>query len=150
MKIRDAMHAPAHTCRATTTLEEAARRMLIDDVGTMVVVDESETPIGILTDRDLGVRGYTRRLTGDAYVGDVMSHAVVTVAADQDVFDAASTMAARGIRRLPVLDDEQVVGVIALDDLTQLLGKEMGELARAVSAQADARHYAGWSSWDAR
>lgn len=149
MRIRDAMHQPAQTCTAETTLAEAARRMMVDEVGTIVVVDAVGAPEGLLTDRDLAVRGYSRGLTGDAAVADVMTHAIVTIDPDGDVFDAAATMAARGIRRLPVVADGLVVGVIAIDDLTQLIGKEVGEVARALSAQSDPRHAAGWSSWDA-
>lgn len=148
MKIRDVMHHPAQTCTGQTTLTEAARRLLVRDVGTLVVVDDAGSPAGVITDRDLGVKGYARRLPPDAPVAAVMSHDIVTVDPDGDVFEAAAAMAARGIRRLPVVEAGSVVGVIALDDLTQLVGKEAGELARAVAAQSDPRHYAGWTTWD--
>ena len=149
MKIRALMHKPPRTCAGTTTLAEAARQMMAEDVGALIVISGDRTPEGIVTDRDLALRGYSRGLAADAKVAEVMTRAIVTIEADSDVFEAAATMAARGVRRLPVIDDETVIGVIALDDLTQLLGKEAGELSRAIEAQSDPRHYAGWTSWDA-
>jgi CBS domain-containing protein len=149
MKVRDVMHSPPQTCSPDALLSQAASQMLVAEVGTIVVVDGTGAPIGMVTDRDLGVRGYARGLAGDtATVSDVMSHALVTANGDADVFDAAATMAARGIRRLPVVDGGRLVGMVALDDLTLLLSKETAEIARAVAAQADAGRYAGWSDWD--
>lgn len=130
MRIRDVMHEPVQTCSSATTLTEAARRMTVAEVGALVVVDEQQRPVGVVTDRDLALRG------------------VVTAGVDDDVFEAASTMAARGVRRLAVLDAGRLAGVISLDDLSILLSHEMADIGRAVAAQADTRHYAGWAGWD--
>jgi CBS domain-containing protein len=148
MKVRDVMHSPPETCGPETTLTEAARKLLVTEVGMLVVADEEGRPVGVLTDRDLAVRGYARSLAGESTVAEVMSHEVLIARLEDDVFEATALMAARGVRRLPVVDGGAVRGVIALDDLTLLLSKEATDVARAVAAQSKAGRYGGWSDWD--
>jgi signal-transduction protein with cAMP-binding, CBS, and nucleotidyltransferase domain len=148
MKVRDVMHSPSETCRADTTLMEAARKLLVAEVGMLVVTDDDGHPVGVVTDRDLALRGYARGLAAESTVAKVMSHEVVMARLDDDVFEATALMAARGIRRLPVVDGRAVEGVIALDDLTLLLSRETADVARAVAAQSNAGRYGGWSDWD--
>lgn len=149
MKVRELMHKPAATCPRDMALAEVARLMDVSGLGTLVVVGDDGRPTGIVTDRDLATKGYARGMPGSALVDEVMTHTVVTIDAGVDVFDAAAMMASRGVRRLPVVEAGAVVGMIAVDDLTLLLSREVSEVARAVAAQADRAHYAGWGDWDA-
>lgn len=149
MKVRELMHTPVVTCGAETTLVQAGRAMADAAVGTIVTVSAEGHPMGIITDRDLAVKGYGRDLPGWTTVGRIMTHAVFTAPADADVHEAVKVMGAHGVRRLPVVDgDGALVGVVAFDDILVHLAHEADELARAVVAQTDTGHYGGWSGWD--
>lgn len=116
MKISDAMSAPATTVPARTSLAEAARLMDESGVGSVLVVEGGALQ-GIVTDRDLAVRGLGRGLGSETSVEEVMSPRVITVSADADIYAAYRLLRRSGVRRLPVLDEHQVVGVLTVDDL---------------------------------
>jgi CBS domain-containing protein len=107
------------TVDVNATAVEAAKVMRDDSVGDVVVIDEG-TVNGIVTDRDIVIRGiaagHDPALTP---VGEISSRDLTTVAADADAEDAVTLMRERAIRRLPVTDNGQVVGVIAIGDLAQ-------------------------------
>jgi CBS domain-containing protein len=129
------MHSPVCACSPTTTLSIAAREMETNNVGSLVVIDEGEKIIGIITDRDLALcmaRGHGT----DTPVERVMSRNVVTVADDADIDEAAAAMDTRGVRRLPVIDGAgRAIGMISLDDLYYRLTQETITLAGAARAQ---------------
>jgi CBS domain-containing protein len=105
------------------SIREAAQKMRGNDLGALPVGDNNRL-IGIVTDRDITVRGVAEgRADGNATVRDVMSEQVFCCFADDDVDRAAEIMAEHQVRRLPVLDeDKRLVGVVTLADLCQLAG----------------------------
>jgi CBS domain-containing protein len=114
------------------SVQSAAQRMGTRNVGTLVVLNDSGRPAGILTDRDVAVR-----VTGrgrDPYttsVGDVMSTELETVGEDVPVEDALRRMRSRGVRRLPVTAlDGCCIGMISLDDILTHLVQEFAILGR--------------------
>ncbi|WP_067603258.1 CBS domain-containing protein [Nocardiopsis listeri] len=127
--ITEIMNPSVRTVTPDTTLREAAEIMRDEDVGDVVVTSSGRLR-GMLTDRDVVVRCVAEG--GDPETiraGDVCSTEVVTVPRQSSVKDAAHTMRTATVRRLPVVDDDEVVGVVT-----------MGDLARAVderSALAD-------------
>ncbi|UQA97005.1 CBS domain-containing protein [Streptomyces halobius] len=127
MKIREVMRTPVVTVATDATLREAARRMGQHTVGCVVVV-AGETLEGVVTDRDLAVRGLAVGLAADAPVTEVMTAPVVTVRADDDVDTAYRAMSRSGVRRLPVLDGTRIVGAVTLDDLLMDVSRRVGEL----------------------
>ena len=102
---------------------EAALRAMIDrDIGS-VVVCEGESPVGVFTERDV-----TRRVLDDPgmlrrSIGELMSGPAVTAQADAEVVDAFELMNARGIRRLPVVEDGRLVGIVTERDLLRWVGR---------------------------
>lgn len=133
MEVREVMHAPAVTCQPTTTLAEAARIMRDEDVGTLVVVGTHGEIVGIVTDRDMAVRGLADKLGPDTPVEAVMSKDVTTVHGYEDIFVAAGIMEQRHCRRLPVVDRAgHLDGVISLDDLMVVLTAQADKLAHAI------------------
>lgn len=120
------------------TVREAAIRMGRHDVGTLVVVEEGSVPIGILTDRDVALRCVGRSLDPDATgVGDIMSAPVTTVEEGTSIDDAVARMAAGGTRRLVVTGpDDRLVGILAMDDVLDLLAEEATGLGRILRHQA--------------
>lgn len=140
MDINGIASKPAVICLPTTQIAQVARMMREHDIGSVVVIDLDQRPVGIVTDRDLVIRGIAAERTLDAPVDDVMSHDPVTIAGERDTADAAHHMAERGCRRLPVVDDAgKVVGVVTLDDLLMRAGYTIDELARVVSVEGAGR-----------
>lgn len=123
-----------------TTVLEAAKQMRQQHVGDVVVIEagnDKAKPIGILTDRDIVIELVAPELDCKVMtVGDIMVNNLVSINQSSGIFDAIQTMSAKGIRRLPVVDDAgDLVGIIALDDLLLLLAKELGGLSKLMSRE---------------
>jgi CBS domain-containing protein len=123
-----------------TTIQEAARLMRQHHVGNLVLLDApngSRHPTGIITDRDIVISVVATGLDPTVFtLGDLVMHKLVTAREDQGVFETIQQMRANGIRRMPVLDLQgDLAGIVAVDDLVQLLAKEMSELARLISRE---------------
>jgi len=120
-----------------TTVHEAAKLMRQHHVGSVVVVDESKgmrIPVGIVTDRDLVVEIMAPDLVQMVItVGDIMPPKLVTVKDSMGIYESIRYMRAEGVRRLPVVDGKgALIGILALDDLLELLAEELLELSRLV------------------
>ncbi|MFD5515443.1 CBS domain-containing protein [Streptomyces sp. NPDC127066] len=116
MKVSDVMTAPPVCVAPDATLAEVAGQMAGHAVGSVLVVEDGVLR-GIVTDRDLAVRGVGGGLDPGARVDTVMSPPAVTVDADDDLQVAYRTFRRTGVRRLPVLDASRMVGVLTVDDL---------------------------------
>ena len=119
----------------TTTIVEAARLMRRYHVGDLVVVDEVQgrrVPVGMVTDRDLVVEVIAREQPfASCTVSAVMSATVVCVPETAGVIEAIQLMRSHGVRRVPVVDaGGALVGILAADDLLDLLAEELSALAR--------------------
>jgi CBS domain-containing protein len=134
MRARDVTRRPAVTVRSDTTLQQVARIMDEAAVGSVVVV-EGTHPVGIATDRDLVTRGMARACPLDARIDSVMTPGVVCVDADTDLHDVVQLFGRHPFRRLPVVDRDQVIGVITTDDLLMDLTSDLEKIARAVTVQ---------------
>jgi CBS domain-containing protein len=129
-KIADIMSTDVRTIQPQESLREAARCMQELDVGALPVCD-GERLLGMLTDRDIAVRGVAGGLDPEqACVSDIMSPHVDYLTVDQDSDDAKRLMGEKQIRRLPVIDDDRrLVGIVSLGDLAL---REDGHIDRAV------------------
>lgn len=119
----------------TTTIVEAARLMRRYHVGDLVVVDEVQgrrVPVGMVTDRDMVVEVIAREQPfASCTVSAVMSATVVCVPETAGVIEAIQLMRSHGVRRVPVVDaGGALVGILAADDLLDLLAEELSALAR--------------------
>ena len=116
------------------TLREAADLMAEENVGCVLVVDTGEKPLGIVTDRDLIVRGIAKgHDAGNATVESVMSGHPFTAKRDEEIMFVARKMADKGIRRVPVVDDDgSVIGLASVDDLLTILISELSNVAAAI------------------
>ncbi|QHC23041.1 CBS domain-containing protein [Streptomyces sp. GS7] len=132
MRVRDVMRVPVVTVAPDATLRDTARLMQQRTVGCVVVVS-GEVVLGMVTDRDLAVRGLGEERSATAPVRDVMTVPVHAVLPGDDVDAAYRTMCRSAVRRLPVLDRGRLVGVVALDDLLMDVSRRLSELLGAVS-----------------
>jgi CBS domain-containing protein len=114
--VADVMTPGVESTSSTETLRDAARAMREGDFGSMPVVDDGQVT-GILTDRDIVVRAVAEGLDPAARVGDVASRDPVTVEPGEDLDDAMDLMARHRIRRLPVVEDGRLVGVVSQADV---------------------------------
>jgi CBS domain-containing protein len=137
MRVSELMHTPAVTCAPTATLGEVARLMRDRNVGSVLVIDQIGYLTGIVTDRDLAIRGMGEGRSGDIDVEHVMSRDVVTTTLRADVSDAVAIMGKHGVRRLPVVDeDDRPHGIVTFDDVVRQLGTETDALVDMVKQQA--------------
>jgi CBS domain-containing protein len=134
MRAREALRKNPVTIRADETITAAAERMDAQAVGALVVVD-GERPVGVVTDRDLVVRGVARRIPPDSRVDYVMSTDPITLDADADLRDAVQLFRDHAIRRLPLLEGERMVGMLTVDDLVIDLVSDLADLARPLMGQ---------------
>ncbi|MDF2924514.1 MAG: hypothetical protein K0R57_3428 [Paenibacillaceae bacterium] len=114
--VRDIMSKDCVTVTLKDNVYEVAVAMAKQDIGFVPVV-EGKQLIGVITDRDLVVRGYAEKNEGSSKVEKVMSRDVTTVTPDTSVEEAAKLMAKKQIRRLPVVENGNLVGVVAIGDL---------------------------------
>lgn len=126
------------TASADETVRDAARRMDKRNVGTLVVVGEDRTPMGILTDRDLVVRCLARDLDPDATsLGEIMTSTPWSVDESTSIEHAVSLMDRRGVRRLVVTrDGGEVSGIVSVDDVILLLATEAARLGGILAKDA--------------
>ncbi len=119
MKVSEVMTRDVQTVRADQPVQEAASFMLSSDAGSIPVMD-GERLIGMITDRDIAVRGVAKGHGPDTPVGDLMTGDLIVVRVDDDVEDAASKMSDAQVRRLPVIDEgERLCGIVSLGDLSR-------------------------------
>jgi CBS domain-containing protein len=118
------------------TLVDAARRMRDLDVGALPICGDNDRLAGMLTDRDIVMRVVAEgRDPGSVAVGDLADGNVVTIGADDSVEDALATMSKHGVRRLPVIDGHDLVGMVSQADIARNLPEErVGDLVEAISS----------------
>ncbi|MEZ3117167.1 CBS domain-containing protein [Halobaculum sp. MBLA0147] len=137
--VRDLLRTEVVTASPTESIATAAQRMRTECVETVVVATDDDRPVGVLTDHDLAVGSLADGWEPDDHaVIDVVT-TTPTVDADAGVDELRASLERAGVRRLPVVDDdERVVGVVGLDALTLLLARRHETLAAAVE-RTDAR-----------
>ena len=132
--VRDAMTANPRSASPAQSLANAAQIMKTEDVGSVPVVDDGQL-VGMLTDRDIAIRAVAEGVdTQVIKVGDVASRDPVTVEPEQDLDEALALMARHRVRRLPVVENGKLVGILAQADVALEAGeKKAGELLEEIS-----------------
>ena len=116
MRIRDIMSPTVDSIDADATISDAARRMADDDVGALPILSDGKL-VGIVTDRDIAVRGIANHIPLSASIRRIMSEKVATCAPEDDVETALALMSREQIRRMPVCNREQeMVGIVTVGD----------------------------------
>ena len=120
MKVAEFMSRDVQTVKLDQPIREAAEFMLRADAGSMPVCD-GDALIGMVTDRDITVRGVAAGRGPDTPVRDVMTDEVLYCFEDEEIEEVALKMSDRQVRRMPVLsrDDRTLVGIVSLGDLSR-------------------------------
>ncbi|MFD1018050.1 CBS domain-containing protein [Thalassobacillus hwangdonensis] len=116
--VNDIMTSDVSCCKEDDHLYDAATLMKERNVGAIPVCRENNELVGMVTDRDLVIRGYAAKKPGSAAITEVMSDKLYHVAPDASLQEASQVMADHQIRRLPVVQQGKLVGIISLGDLS--------------------------------
>ena len=128
LKVRDIMVANPVTIGPDALIVEAAKLMRDNKVGSVIVVEKLKV-LGIITERDLVRRVLAEnRELKTVMIRDIMSISVVSVSPEEDVVHAAHIMRQRGIRRVIVIDKDDLVGMITTNDLVKYMKQNIEEL----------------------
>ncbi len=139
MKVKEAMHQNVEWVDPDTPIPKLAETMRDLDIGALVV-GQNDKLLGIVTDRDIVCRGVAEFGSIDTLKArDVMTEGVAYCRETEPLFDAVKIMEKRRIRRLPVLgDDERVVGMLTLGDVSAVASKQLvSEVVRVVTSHHD-------------
>ncbi|MFL0196090.1 CBS domain-containing protein [Clostridium sp. WILCCON 0269] len=116
MKVKNIMTKSVASLNPDDTVQKAAQVMQENNVGSIPVCQGGKV-IGIITDRDISIRAEVTEGAGSKTVRDIMSSNPVTVSPDMDVQDVSRIMSERQIRRVPVVENNNIVGIVSLGDL---------------------------------
>ena len=135
MKISEVMTRDVRTIRPDQTAQEAASFMLNEDTGSMPVSD-GDRLLGMITDRDIAVRGVAKGHGPDTPVSELMTNDVVCARDTDDVAEVASKMSSAQVRRMPIVDSsDRICGIVSLGDLSRQADPQAADQAlQGVSA----------------
>ena len=140
MKVSEVMTRDVQTVSPDQPVQEAANFMLNEDAGSMPVT-EGDRLVGMITDRDIAVRGVAKGHGPDTPVRELMSSDLITAKIDDDVADVASKMSDAQVRRLPIVDqDERLCGIVSLGDLARESDNECAQQALEGVTQPGGQH----------
>jgi CBS domain-containing protein len=131
--VRDTMSTQPKSIDASEAIVDAARAMRDEDVGSLPVTEQGRL-IGVITDRDIVVRVAAEGRIDSATVADALSRNPITVEPDEDLDEALRLMARHQVRRLPVVEGDRLVGIVAQADVALAeKEKKTGEVVQAIS-----------------
>jgi CBS domain-containing protein len=135
MNIRDVMTPNPRYVSPEDSIQNAARIMRDQDTGAVPVV-ENGRPVGIVTDRDIVVRAVAEDGQLNRPVREIVSGSIISASPDMSTREAADLMSEHQVRRLPVVENERLVGIVSIGDLAVKEGKDkrMGDTLQDISA----------------
>ena len=135
-KIKDIMTEDVESCTILDNVYEVALKMKQLNVGAIPIVDQDKL-VGMITDRDIVVRGVAEKHPGSTKVEDIMSNHLITVSPDATSQEAAKLMAEHQIRRIPVVEEGKLIGIVSLGDfaIRELTDDQAKEALTEISEQ---------------
>ena len=134
MKIRDVMTPNPRTVSPNDTVRAAAQVMQSEDTGAVPVVDDGHV-LAVVTDRDIVVRVVAEGGSFSSRVGDIATKSVICVTPEMSTSEASDLMSEHQIRRLPVVENDRLVGIVSIGDLAVKEGKDSrwGDTLQSIS-----------------
>jgi CBS domain-containing protein len=134
MKIRDVMTPNPRTVSPNDTVRAAAVVMQEEDTGAVPVVDDGHV-LAVVTDRDIVVRVVAEGGSFSSPVGDIATKSVICVTPEMSTSEASDLMSEHQIRRLPVVENDRLVGIVSIGDLAVKEGKDSrwGDTLQSIS-----------------
>jgi CBS domain-containing protein len=135
--VRDAMTADPRSIGASASVVEAARLMLEQHIGSLPVTEDDRL-VGMITDRDITTRVVAESAVPETTsVGDVYARDLISVEPNSDLDEALRLMARHQVRRLPVVENDRLVGMVAQADIALKESERTGELVGAISEPSE-------------
>ena len=147
MTIADVMTKSVISVDASLTVNEAAKMMEDAKVGAVIVM-ENNTPVGIVTDRDFAIKVVAHAYNITTPIKQIMSSPLFSINSDESVRTAADLMHDRGIRKLPVIDNEKIIGIITATDIVNLLAVCVEDDVRDMYFHTVAKIYTNYSPYN--
>ena len=142
MKLREIMSAPVVRIHPKENVAVAARMLEHYNIGAMPVCGSDGRLVGMVTDRDIVTRCLAAgRSPAATAVGDIMTAGIVAVRPDMDISTAAALMGSRQVRRLPVMENGRLCGMVSLGDLSlkEESSMEAGDALTGISGHLSSR-----------
>jgi CBS domain-containing protein len=143
MPVIDIARTSVVTASPEASVTEVVRTMRAEAVGSIVIVEDDD-PVGYVTDRDLAMAVLDDSFDADGTpVREFLDDDPVTIDANAGVYDLVELLSERGVRRVPVVEDGELAGIVSLSDVVVLLGMELQHLATAIRASSPAYERSG-------
>ena len=138
MNVASVMTTDVDCCTPESTCKEVAIKMKELDVGAIPIC-ENEKLVGIITDRDLVIKGLANDLSDESPVSELITNLVVKGTKDMSIEEAAKIMSHEQIRRLPIVENEKLVGMVSLGDLAvnNQSSEKAGEALKDISVPSE-------------
>lgn len=141
MKVRECMCSQVSCIAPNASLSEAAKLMQQQHIGCVPVCDNNKNVVGLVTDRDIVLRGVAcNKDSNKTPVSDIMTTKVYTVAPDAEVNEASNIMCECQVKRVPVIENDLIVGIITLGDLAnneQVQGQQVYNAVEGICKNGD-------------
>ena len=138
--VKDIMTKAVVSVDVATTVSDAAKIMEEKEIGA-IVVTENNTPVGIITDRDFAIKVVVHAYDPTSPVRMIMSSPLYSTSPDESVRMIADFMYTRGIRKLPVIDNDKVIGIVTATDLVRQLAVCTGDDLRKMYCETIVKIY---------
>jgi CBS domain-containing protein len=137
MRVKDLMATSVTCVKPDTSIEQVARQMKQENIGSVPVCNDRGEALGIITDRDIVIRSVSND-NRPKTAKEIMTKNIVSVDPSMDTHQAALLMAKYQVRRLPVIENNQIVGMLAMADIArkQIYVDEAGDALSAISKQS--------------
>ncbi len=135
MKVSDVCVSHPIVIKTNASIREAAEYMAEFHVGSLIVIEQTQDgikPIGIITDRDIVLKVATQgKNVDEVRIDEIMSRDLETAEGDEAIYDALQKMRKKGVRRLPIVDDDGIlIGIMTVDDALEYIVKQLVEVVR--------------------
>lgn len=147
MTISDVMTKSVISVDASMTINETAKLMEDAKVGAVIVI-ENNKPVGIVTDRDFAVKVAAHAYQISTPIKQIMSSPLFSINSDETVRAASDLMHDRGVRKIPVIDNGNIVGIITATDIVNLLSVSVEEDMRDMYFHSVAKIYTNYSPYN--
>ncbi len=135
--IRHLINNTVKTISPSNSIFEAAQRMQLEEIGTLIVVDEENRPIGIITDRDITVSVVADgRDPQETIVEEIMTSELIVANENLGIFDLIKLFSKYSVRRIPVIKRDRLVGIVSVDDIIVVVATELSNIAMTLSSNS--------------
>lgn len=141
--VKEIMNPNVVSLGSDATVKEASELMAAQKIGSIVILDKNE-PVGIITERDFATKIMLKPYSADTKVSEVMSSPVVHISSNQSVADVIDIMANKEIRKVPVIDEGKVIGIVTGTEFLRLFAQATDEDMQKAYQQYVKRVYSNW------